>query len=116
MNHGWHYPYYRRGPSRIIWFILGGVAASWWMIRKEAHAAYGHIGYCVRKPIQASPSDQPQELPASLPDERTPMSIPQTPNGKYAAWGFGQTPPFGWEEEKDRMLALGRQAGDTVCL
>jgi hypothetical protein len=114
MHHDWHYrPYhYRGGPSRILWFALGGLAASLWLKHKEAHA-YGHVGYCVRKPIQASPSEQPQELPTSTPNP--PISVPQASNGKYATWGFGQTPPFGWEEEKERMLALGRQAGDTVC-
>jgi hypothetical protein len=114
MHSGWHHPYhyYRHGgPSRIIWFIIGGLAASWWLKRREIHD-YAHIGYCVRKPIQAPSPNQAQEHLNPLPEERTHLGVSQAPSGK--AWTFGQVPPFGWEEEKERMLALGRQAGDTV--
>jgi hypothetical protein len=122
MHPHWYGAPYHRGPSRLLWFIFGGLAATWWIKRKECHAhAQGNVGFCVRKPIQP-PAPAPANLPQPPSEEWTaearspsPLPTPPTPP-KEEKWSFGPppAPPFGWEEEKERMLALGRQAGDTV--
>lgn len=38
--YGMHHHCYRRGGSRLVWFIIGGVSTAWWMRAREHHAAY----------------------------------------------------------------------------
>ena len=113
-NYMWH-PY--RGGSRILWFILGGVATSLWFRHKDNNAIFG----CgPRRAIQAPSSHQVDNgaPPAGTSDGGNGAANwdgrVATPSPRQASWRFGQTPPLGWEEEKQRMLALGKQAGDTV--
>jgi len=105
-HHAPHFHYFRRGPSRLIWFVLGGVAASWWIKHKEMRTHERYMGYCHRKPVYPAP-------PASTLDENTANQSVNTSARPGATmpvvWGNKE-----WEEEKDRMWAMGRQAGDTM--
>ena len=119
------YPYlfnYRRGPSRVVWFILGGVFTALWFRHKEFPDNYHYVGHCVRRAVQAPPTQQNNSAPphpraADTGDDAGGLnSRPPTASPPQASWNPGQQPPLGWEEEKQRMLALGRQAGDTVSV
>ncbi|KAG9016097.1 hypothetical protein FRB93_011571 [Tulasnella sp. JGI-2019a] len=46
---------FRRGPSRLLWFVIGGVAVSWWMKAKERKAAEWRA-------IMTSPYPQQQQV------------------------------------------------------
>jgi hypothetical protein len=120
---GAHYiHHFRHGPRRLVWFILGGVAATWWMKHKEMRAHERYIGHCVRQ----LPQPAPPQMNGSAPQlNQSPNTSPPTTKPYY--WGETQYEapprpvplPFGWsnqqwEEEKERMWAMGRQAGDTV--
>lgn len=106
--YGPHLRRFGRGPSRLLWFILGGVAASWWIKHKEMRTHERYAGFCHRKPVYPAP-------PASVTfDGNTANQDVNTgaqPAGSTVpvVWGNKE-----WEEEKDRMWAMGRQAGDTV--
>lgn len=113
-SYRWH-----RGPSRIVWFIIGAVSATWYIKGKEAHRqGYGpwngpwNHGHCVRPPIQPLPSP-----PTSDASPWTPRDIPRTLNNIPPAESWGgqpsQTEPWN-QEEKERMAALTNQAGDKV--
>jgi len=102
-----HFRYFRRGPSRIVWFILGGAAASWWIKHKEMRTHERYMGYCHRKPVYPAPpastsdgSAANQDVNANAQPGSTTMPV---------VWGNKE-----WEDEKDRMWAVGRQAGDTM--
>jgi hypothetical protein len=117
------YPYYqmhhfRRGPSRLIWFILGGVTAAWWMKHKEMRSHERYMGHCVRQSIQPAEINGQQT-------QNTKAHWGGSAQAQYEAPRASPPPqpmPFGWndqqwEDEKEKMWAMGRQAGDTVsCL
>jgi len=109
--HGPMMHHFRRGPRRFVWFILGGLAATWWMKHKEMRTHERYMGYCLRKPMQSAPANH-------NPDNTTKMGGAANPNeGRSSAlppstpvvWGDKE-----WEEEKVKMWAMGQQAGDTV--
>jgi hypothetical protein len=113
--------HYRRGPSRIVWFIIGGVFTALWFRHKEFPDNYRTVGYCVRRAVQPPPTQQNNSAPphphasdagndAGGLDSRPPTASPPQASRNP------EHPPLGWEEEKQRMLALGRQAGDTVSV
>lgn len=120
---GHHMHHFHRGPSRLIWFILGGVATAWWMKHKEIREHNGYFGHCVRKPIYAPPpppspadvndhyAEQPRPVPHSQWDARygTPSRNPSPPIALPFGWSNEE-----WEKEKEKMWSMGRQAGDTV--
>jgi len=128
------YPYYHmhhfhRGPGRFVWFILGGIAATWWFKHKEMRAYERYAGYCVQKPVlpAALPAPGPEMNETSPSQSQNQNAPPRTYWGgntqaQYEAPRASPPPaamPFGWnnqqwEEEKERMWAMGRQAGDTM--
>lgn len=127
----WHsMGHWHRGPSRLFWFIIGAASTAWWLKYKDIHHHDRYFGHCFRPPVQAPPppfvqSTVPSDsnlprgdntLGAEAPHVRRPRNIPEArpPQGP-APWGFGQQRQAQqWEEEKEHMWALGRQAGDTV--
>jgi hypothetical protein len=54
--------FYRR-PRRFLWFILGGLAATWWFKHKECRER-GYVGLCIRKPVHAAPGQDPRQAPS----------------------------------------------------
>lgn len=63
-----------------------------------------YMGFCHRKPVYPAPPTTPDGNTAGPNTTTQPESMP-------VVWGTKE-----WEEEKDRMWAVGRQAGDTVSL
>jgi len=129
------YHHFRRGPRRLIWFILGGVAATWWMKHKEMRTHERYMGHCVRRqPVQpASPPEMNGDTSQQNQNQSQNTPPPPPPPASRTQWGGNaeaqyQSPtanptpppmPFGWsnqqwEEEKEKMWAMGRQAGDTA--
>jgi len=129
------YHHFRRGPRRLIWFILGGVAATWWMKHKEMRSHERYMDCVRRQPVlSASPPEMNGDTfqQTQNQSQNTPPPPPSPPASR-TQWGGNaeaqyQAPtanpmppamPFGWsnqqwEEEKEKMWAMGRQAGDTA--
>ncbi|KDQ15444.1 hypothetical protein BOTBODRAFT_31775 [Botryobasidium botryosum FD-172 SS1] len=96
-GHAPHMQYYRggRGPSRIVWFILGGLATAWWLrakdMKREARAIEG-----------AAPSGSCHER----------------------RWGWGWNSSQNehgqnrneaqWEAEREKIRKFGNEAGETI--
>ncbi|KAF9530356.1 hypothetical protein CPB83DRAFT_892645 [Crepidotus variabilis] len=109
MGMGHHWGLYRRGPSRLLWFIIGAGAATWWIKKRD-----GHFGHCGPRPIdtalpQSSPSTDngyahnwhqrwhahmneaqrsmptPPQVPADVPAEKTPVDFTPPPQVQYQA-------------------------------
>jgi hypothetical protein len=108
-HHGFHHYRRFRHPSRLLWFIIGGVAATWYIKRKEKHSDEYRFGCCRRPPIQA-----PQSTQQSNDDGVAQSRFPAPRDHVWGAWE--QQKADQWEEEKARLLNIGRQAGDTVII
>ncbi|KIY43765.1 hypothetical protein FISHEDRAFT_77702 [Fistulina hepatica ATCC 64428] len=140
--HHWH-----RGPSRLLWFIIGAVSAAYWMKRKQwcddstyrrcfrprVPPPYIHQHPWPESAIPTSTPEGPsQSVPGCVPvghvhprpalptqssvgDNRgspfpSPWSFPPPP------WGFSpQDQERRWQEERERMAAMARQAGDAMA-
>jgi len=100
--HHWH-----RGPSRIVWFFLGAATATWWIKHKEIHGSWST--HCIRVPILPSSMPSGPEAPSSW----SPRNIPRSINNIPSAGHQGQSQP--WDEEKERVMAVGQQAGDKLA-
>ena len=122
-GHMGHMHHFHRGPSRLFWFILGGVATAWWIKHKEIQGYDGCFGHCIRKPIRAPPTPNPTNMDDNVAQSR---SAPNSQwDARYESPSRNSSPPialpFGWsneewEMEKEKMWSMGRQAGDTVSL
>lgn len=125
----WH-----RGPSRIVWFLIGAGAATWWIRRKDGERRI--FGHCRRvspldvneAPQGPSPwqpqtiSDVPRAI-ANMPPsyEATPAHQQQQPVSPGARGMMGEDwdprkmrHDDQWEAEKEQLAKLSRQATDTV--
>ena len=115
-----YYYHFHRGPSRILWFILGGVTAAWWMKRKEMNGHHPrYLGGCVRHPVQPAAingseyTSQPNHHQSQTPPRTQWPVNPDPPASEPIRMPFGWSEQQ-WEEEKERMWAMGQQAGATV--
>ncbi|KAJ7834102.1 hypothetical protein B0H13DRAFT_2212361 [Mycena leptocephala] len=112
--HSWH------GPRRTIWFLIGAASATWWMCHKEAHrhTHERYFGHCFRPPV---PSIQPRPADPQLNEpvqQWRPRDIPSTINNMPPAmpWGYPEShKDRQWEEEKQKMQAIGRQAEEVMA-
>lgn len=82
-----------RGPSRIIWFVLGGLTTAWWLRAKD-----------MRREARAIEGGAP----------------PESCHERRWGWGWnsgrhehGQNPTQ-WEAEREKMKKFGNEAGETV--
>ncbi|KAF8817563.1 hypothetical protein BYT27DRAFT_7216642 [Phlegmacium glaucopus] len=118
------YQYYR-GPSRIVWFLIGAVTASWWLKRKDADSRI--FGHCMRLQYQTpppigNPSFAPDGAPSnigpftpSVPDFRsvTFRDIPRAFNHiPPAHWGEQQQ---SWQQEKEHLANISRKVTDAMA-
>lgn len=108
-------PYYNyRGPSRILWFLIGAVTTNWLLKRKDCDSRI--FGHCRRLQYQ-----MPQ--PNSVPDG-TPFA-PSAPNSwsvtvrdilrttnNIPHWGTEQQQP--WLQEKEYFGDISRKVTDAV--
>lgn len=114
-------PYYR-GPSRIVWFVIGAVTASWLLKRKDSDSRI--FGHCMRLQYQTPPLN-----PSSVTDDGSfPHSvsnswsvavrdIPKVINNiPPAHWGSEQQQL--WQQEKEHLANISRKVTDAVrsCL
>jgi len=115
MYHPGFYPYRRFRPSRLLWFILGGTAATLFIKHREMGSCEDRFRYCRRAQIQAPPSLQQGRDGAIAASPVNATAQNRFPPQRDQAWNVGEQQKIQqWDEEKDRLLALGRQAGDTV--
>ena len=66
----------------------------------------GSTGYCIRKSLHPPPQ-------AGATPEGGQGTAPTPHQSEEVKWDTS-TKRFAWEEEKERLMAVGRQAGDTV--
>lgn len=130
--HFHHMAGFHRGPSRILWFFLGGLAATWWIKRKDAdHRVFGH---CNRPSMQGAfpgappfnsdvsdvsqPSVSPNDPNSPCRPPRGAHSWPQNVSGNSTSevsFSGGANVSIGdWELEKDHIAKISRQAADAV--
>ncbi|KAF9466054.1 hypothetical protein BDZ94DRAFT_1251991 [Collybia nuda] len=104
------YYHWHHGPRRFVWFFIGAATATWWIKAKEAHHGQASWSHCIRPPLQSLPASPNPDAPW------TPRDIPRTINSIPPAesWSDQQSQTKAQIEEKDRMAALGNQAGDKM--
>jgi hypothetical protein len=115
-HHG--YSHFRRRPNRFLWFVIGGLATAWFIKRKEMrNDGERRFGHCKRAPIQPPQSLQPpiEGYEVSPMTARKSLPMPQNPQ----SWSIGERArevqqQQQWEDDKARLLDIGRSAGDTV--
>ncbi|KAF5362440.1 hypothetical protein D9756_002417 [Leucocoprinus leucothites] len=116
-----HYPHYwRRGPSRLLWFIVGAGAATWWHKHHEMHKHEWTWGHCRRAAIQNPPPNTPPSTDGS--DANTSDSSFSLKNLPRS---INNIPPAGWswaerqeaekyKEQQDHLADLRKQATDAM--
>jgi len=80
---------FHRGPSRIIWFIIGGVTTAWWLKGKDARCHHRYPAH-----VENGVDTYNRRL---LDNARN-----QEPNRDM------------WEDERTKMRELARQANDAM--
>jgi hypothetical protein len=114
---------YRYGPSRLLWFVIGAGAATWWHKHHEMNSYWGHWGHCRRAAIQgAIPNPGAPDGSASNSTMKTSESsfsfkdIPKTINNiPPAGWGWGERKDTEkYQEEQDRLADVRKQALEAV--
>ncbi|KAF9501399.1 hypothetical protein BDN71DRAFT_1501119 [Pleurotus eryngii] len=133
----WDYPYrFHAGPSRFVWFSFGAIAATIWAKRMECYPQGRSYGHCYRVPPHYLPPPTPPPTPRTPETTEEPSlwsadasnvssvikGLPQAINNIPPADDSRLPRSFGervqqekWEEEKERMLELGRQVGDSMA-
>lgn len=108
------YRQWRRGPSRLLWFMIGAGSATVFIAHREAHEGgkSRYWSHCFRAPIQV-----PHSLPSSPNQLPTPGPIPPA-HPEIEPWQRlgGRLTEQQWMEERERIAAMKRHAQDTVCL
>jgi hypothetical protein len=110
-------PYYSyRGPSRILWFLIGATTASLLLKRTDFHSRT--FGHCRRLQYQTPPpnssvSDGASSAPNSW--SVTLRDIPKAINN-IPPWGSEQQQS--WQQEKEHLADISRKVADAVrcCL
>ncbi|KAJ7066740.1 hypothetical protein C8F01DRAFT_1124391 [Mycena amicta] len=102
-SHGFH-----SRPSRLVWFLIGGLSASWWIHRKQSHypSLEQHFGRCIRQPVPPLPQNQTQNQDDHRLRDPRPPALP---------WGYPEAHrERQFDEEKAKLQAIGRQAEDFM--
>ncbi|PVG00479.1 hypothetical protein CPB86DRAFT_189883 [Serendipita vermifera] len=91
-GHHWYPGYYRRGPSRLWWFFLGGAAVAWWNYHtNKPENAHRRFGWCSRREIQERQQQQQQTpvdyaAPAATSQTVTGPFNERSPQGQWGEW------------------------------
>jgi hypothetical protein len=113
-------PHYRyRGPSRILWFLIGAATANYLLKRTDSDSRI--FGHCRRLQYQTPPPN------SSVPDGA--HFAPSAPNTWSVAVrdiprAINNIPPWGseqqqsWQQEKEYLADISRKVADAVrcCL
>lgn len=105
---------WQRGPSRIIWFLIGAGATYWWLKHRERK---GQIPpFCARHRLQPPTNDSDQQNPGwpqnmgNIP--RAINNIPADPSSQSPSWG---TPTnWKWDPDREQLDKISKQAVDAV--
>lgn len=115
------YPYYHlRHPSRIVWFILGAGAATFWHCSRQMREHRAQYFPCV---MQARHIEGGGEHPGPT----SPIYKPDAPAPQEHRWNFiHRTQPDRngdgtagwnqreWEEDKERLKEIQKRAEDAM--
>jgi len=127
-----NYMYYHRAPSRLLWFIIGAGAATWWIKRKDCEKR--SFGPCRRLPpsSQGFPNASnpappyPYSAPAppapsepSIPSDQPPVApqqsaAPPAPRMRFPLWEWEMQQDREWEQDKENFIKMSNQAADVV--
>ncbi|KAF5383523.1 hypothetical protein D9615_003590 [Tricholomella constricta] len=103
---GAHYWHWHRGPRRLIWFIIGAAAATWWIKHKEERQ--GWKSHCIRAPIQ------PPVLSSNADaDPWSTRGVTKAINNLPPAEMSRHTND--WNDEKQHMAEISQSAGDKLA-
>ncbi|KAG2113102.1 uncharacterized protein F5147DRAFT_62170 [Suillus discolor] len=117
----YHHRYYFRGPSRIVWFILGAGTATFWNCSRHMREHRAQYFPCVMQAPRVEGSGEQSTPPVySKPD--APGPVPQEhrwnfiyrsqPNRNVdgtAGWNQRE-----WEEDKERLKEIQKRAEDAM--
>ena len=130
----WHAHWHR--PSRLLWFAIGAVSATWFMKSKFSAEQY-RVKHCSRHQIPQEAYPAPASSQAQTADawqwqktlkEKYPFGWPpqetqaEANAPQNAAVPNAQRSPDapaasdGWEEERQRLLKIKQQATNSVSL
>lgn len=120
-----HYSYRHRGPSRILWFLIGAATASLLLKRSDSHSRT--FGHCRRLQYQTPPpnSSVPDgtlsdgaHFASSAPNSWSVTLLRDIPRAinNIPPWGSEQQPS--WQQEKEHLADISRKVADAVqcCL
>lgn len=111
-------PYYNyRGPSRILWFLIGAVTTNWLLKPKDSNSRI--FGHCRRLQYQTPPPN------SSVPDGASSNGAPSAPNpwsvtvrdiprtiNNIPHWGSEQQQS--WQQEKEHLADISRRVTDAM--
>lgn len=114
----YYHRYHFRGPSRIVWFILGAGVATFWHRSRQMREYRAQYFPCV---MQARRIEGNGEHPTS------PVYKPDAPANQEHGWNFmHRTQPDRngdetvgwnqreWEEDKERLKEIQKRAEDAM--
>ncbi|KAG2157836.1 uncharacterized protein EDB93DRAFT_818988 [Suillus bovinus] len=118
------YPYYHRhyfrGPSRIVWFVLGAGVATFWNCSHKMREHRAQYFPCVMQPHRVEGSGENTTPIYSKPDASGPAPQEHRWNFIYkrqhdhngdGTMGFNQRE---WEEDKERLKEIQKRAEDAM--
>jgi len=98
-HHGMNFARHGRGPRRFFWFVLGGLAAAWWLRSKD------------RREYQRS-------IEASSSQADSPHHHHHHEHSGHGGWGWGwqdkKQSEAKWEAEKEKFKKFKTEASDTI--
>jgi hypothetical protein len=111
-----HYSF--RGPSRILWFVIGAATASLLLKRTDSHSRT--FGHCRRLQHQAPMPN------SSVPDTTLSDDASSAPNSRSVTFlrdiprAINNIPPWdseqqqSWQQEKEHLADISRKVADAV--
>lgn len=115
-----HYSYRFRGPSRILWFVIGAATASLLLKRTESHSRT--FGHCRRLQHQ-TPLPNSSVPDGTLSDAHFASSAPNSWSVTFLRdipRAINNIPPWGseqqksWQQEKEHLADISRKVADAV--
>ncbi|KAF9245236.1 hypothetical protein BU15DRAFT_70993 [Melanogaster broomeanus] len=105
--HPFHHIYHHRGPSRIIWFIVGAGVATWWHHSSAMREHRAQYFPCVmqQRRVQGQYGERSDFNTAP-----SPTAGPLRGDGTV---GWNQRE---WEESKEQLKHLQKRAGEAVTI
>ncbi|EMD38851.1 hypothetical protein CERSUDRAFT_112577 [Gelatoporia subvermispora B] len=106
MGHMGHMHACHRHGSRILWFVFGAGAATWFFKHRDAEYHFKVAHHCSRHqiPQHAYPAPPPVPQPPMIPSVEQQTEAPSKPALPM--------PTEKWDEDKERAAAFSKQASD----